>query len=61
MWRKTLREVEKIGSKISPKSYTKLAKRTPFYSVQKTSRRAQFSGQTDRPAGRPANGHIYDR
>jgi len=53
MWRKTLREAEKTGSKTSPKSCPKLAKRTPFYKVQKTSRRAQFFGQTDRPVDQP--------
>ena len=41
--------MEKTGSKTSPISYAKLAKRTPFYRVQKTSRWAQFSGQTGLP------------
>ena len=33
---KNLREMEKTGSKTSPKSYRKLAKTTPLYRVTKT-------------------------
>jgi len=35
--KKTLREMRKTGSKTSSKSCPKLAKRAPFYRVQKTS------------------------
>ena len=49
--------MEKTGSKTSPKSYLKLAKRTPFYRVQKISRwgpeEAQNDLSVDRPVDRP--------
>jgi len=59
MWRKTLKEMKKTGSKTSLKSYPKLVKRTPFYRVQKTSRWDQFLAKM--AIGRPANGHFSDR
>jgi len=54
---KNPKKMKKAGSKTFPKSYRKLAKRTPFYRVQKYScwgpEQAQNGLSVDRPVDQP--------
>ena len=53
MWRKTLREMGKTGSKTFPKSCIKLAKTAPFYRAKKIA--VEANPQARWHAGRPVD------